>query len=114
MKELIDFFSIVKFLVFKPASFEVMNFLSQVGHSCPNSLPLSRPQTLSACIVTSQQRHFAGGLSIKKAETYYSQAIRHVTIILKTRQIQSQMAEFVEWVLHNIMVVSSIPAKVHF
>ena len=41
-------------------------------------------------------------------------AVRHVTILLKTRQKQSQMAECVEWVLHDIKVVGSIPDTGHF
>ena len=41
-------------------------FQSQVGHSRPTLKPLSCPQKWTACIMTSQQCHFIGGLSIKK------------------------------------------------
>ena len=40
-------------------------------HSRPTGKPLPCPQKWTACIVTSLDSHFAGGLSIKKAKVYY-------------------------------------------
>ena len=46
-------------------------FQSRVGHSCPTSRPLPCSQIWTACIVTSRELRFGGGLSSKKTRVYY-------------------------------------------
>ena len=43
----------------------------QVGHPLTLSIPLSCPQISTAYIMRSQLSALAGGLSLKKAESYY-------------------------------------------
>ena len=51
--------------------FAYLHFWSQVGHPLTLALPLSCPQISTAYIMTSSVSVLAGGLSLKKAESYY-------------------------------------------
>ena len=51
--------------------FPLLSFSSQVGHSRPTGKPLPCPKKWTARIMTSRESNLGGGLTNKKAESYY-------------------------------------------